>query len=66
MSKTMDLQILEELARRTPEGKEGDLIVGLLLYGFDLNIPVYKKTILEGLRKRETKIPEWLEKKLTE
>ena len=66
MSKTMDLQILEEIAKRTPEGKEGDLIVGLLMYGFDLELPVYKKTVLEGLRKRGTKIPEWLEKKLAE
>jgi hypothetical protein len=66
MAEALDLQILEEIARRTPEGKEGDLIVGLLLYGFDLDIPVYKKTLLEGLQKRGTKIPEWLEKKLVE
>jgi hypothetical protein len=66
MAEALDLQILEEIAKRTPEGKEGDLIVGLLMYGFDLELPVYKKTVLEGLRKRGAKIPEWLEKKLTE
>ena len=65
MPKEIDLQILEELAKKTPEGKEGDLIIGLLLYGFNLNLPIYKKTLLEALQKRKTKLPEWLEKRLT-
>ncbi len=64
MSRALDIQILKDMVKKCPEGKEADLVITLLLLGFNLNCRTYKKVLLEEFKKRQTRLPDWLERKL--
>jgi len=51
--KPIDAQILEMMASQCPPGKEADFLIGVAAFGFNIGLPVYRKAIERGFKKRE-------------
>jgi hypothetical protein len=41
------------MASKCPFGKEAEFLVGLSAFGFNIGLPVYRKAIEQGFKKRK-------------